>query len=297
MKRVNIFVSALVMFAASVVGSQAADDIIPAIQEDAYTPVEVGSGWYIRGDIGVNIQGKHNTESYTLAPVNFDNNYRDAVTVGAGVGYRFNEMFRVDANIEKLFSSSFGSRQLVAPQGPCIGTGEYINTTTGVTFTGPFNIQNCIREDKASYDAMTAMANAYVDLGKYYGFTPFLGAGVGVARVSYSEETASITCVPVDAGVHVETCSAVGSVAQPPANTVYSQPGVVNSDTDWRLAYSVSAGVSYDLTQNLKLDTSYRFSGVAGGSGIPYGSTPGSSMVRDGFSLHQIKMGLRYEIW
>jgi opacity protein-like surface antigen len=298
MKRVKIVVSALAFVAASVFSAYAADDeVIPATQEDAYTPVEIGSGWYIRGDVGINFGGKHNTNTYTLAPVKHDNNFRDAVTFGGGVGYRFNEMFRVDATLDKIFQSNFGSRQLVTPQGPCLGTGIYVNTATGVEFLGPFAIQNCIREDKSDYQALVAMANAYVDLGNYHGFTPFLGAGLGIARVSYTEETGTITCVPVAADVHEETCAATGTIAQPPKNTIYTEPGIIHSGNDWRLAYAVSAGVSYDISKNLKLDTTYRFSNIAGGSGIPYGPTPGSSMSKDGFSLHQIKMGLRYEIW
>jgi opacity protein-like surface antigen len=298
MKRVKIIVSALALIATSVFGTFAADDlVIPATQEDAYVPVEVGSGWYIRGDVGINFGGKHNTDSYTLAPVYYDNNFRDATTFGIGAGYRFNELFRVDAGLEKIFSSSFGSRQVVAPVGPCLGTGIYVNTVTDVSYLGPYAIQNCIQEDKSKYDAMVAMASAYVDLGTYRGFTPFLGAGIGAARVSYTEEVGTITCVPVDAGVHEETCAATGTIAQPAKNTVYTEPGVIQSGNDWRLAYAISAGLSYNLTKNLKLDTIYRYSSIAGGSGIPYGSTPGSSMSKDGFSLHQIKMGLRYEIW
>ncbi len=298
MKRVKLLTSAFAFLTVSFFGAHAADDlVIPAVQEDAYTPVEVGSGWYIRGDVGINFGGRHNSDSYTLAPVYYDNNYRDATTVSGGVGYRINDMFRVDATLEKFFKSSFGSRQVVAPRGPCLGTGEYINTVTGIVSVGPFAIQNCIGEDKAEYDAMAAMANAYVDLGTYYGFTPFVGAGLGLARVSYREETGTTTCVPVDAGVHVETCAATGTISQPPANSVYTEPGVIQSGSDWRVAYALSAGLSYDITKNLKLDTAYRYSAVAGGSGIPYGATPGSSMSKDGFSLHQIKMGLRYEIW
>ena len=298
MKRVKLIVSALAFLGLSAFAALAADDdVIPATQEDAYTPVEVGSGWYIRGDVGINFGGKHNTDSYTLAPVFYDNNYRDAITFGVGVGYRINEIFRVDAGIDKIFASNFGSRQLVAPQGPCKGTGEFIDLATGTTFFGPYDIANCIREDKSSYQAITAMANAYIDLGSYYGFTPFVGAGLGAARVSYSEETGSITCVPVDGTVHKESCSALGTITQPALNAPYTEPGVIQSGSDWRLAYALSAGLSYNLTKNLKLDTIYRYSAIAGGSGIPYGPTVGSSLSKDGFSLHQIRMGLRYEIW
>jgi opacity protein-like surface antigen len=274
------------------------DQIIPAPVQDEYVPVEVGSGWYIRGDVGFNFGGKHNSDEYDLAPVHYDNNFRDAINAGVGVGYRFNDIFRADATLDRVFNSNFESSQLVAPQGPCNGTGEYIDLNSGFTYFDDFDIQNCIRKDAASYNAWTMMANAYADLGTFNGFTPFIGAGVGAARVRWLEETGTITCAPVDPSVHQEACSAQGTVAQPALNEIYTEQGVINSATDWRLAYSVTAGFGYQLSQNLVLDTSYRFTSVGGGTGsIPYGATPGSSIAADGFGLHQVKMGLRYEIW
>ncbi len=79
--------------------------------------------------------------------------------------------------------------QVVAPVGPCLGTGEYINVITGVTFFDDYAISNCLREDKSSYTATLFMANLYSDFGTISGFTPFLGAGLGMARVSWIEET------------------------------------------------------------------------------------------------------------
>lgn len=299
MRIAKLLVSMLALSVMQANTASASDlDIIPAPMEDAYVPVEIGSGWYIRGDVGYNFGGKHNTDTYTNGSVTYDNKFRDALNVGIGAGYRINDLFRVDASLEHIFSSNFESRTLVAPTGPCRGTGALIDLATGTEYLGPYDITNCIEQDKSSYTAWIGMANAYVDLGTYRGFTPFVGAGLGVARINYSEETGSITCVPVDGDLHFEGCSAAGTVAQPAPNTPYTEPGVVSSGKDWRLAYSVSAGVSYDLSKSLKLDTTYKFSSIAGSTGdIPYGSTPGSSMSKDGFGIHQVKMGLRYELW
>jgi opacity protein-like surface antigen len=275
------------------------DQIIPApVIEDNYVPVEIGTGWYIRGDVGYNIGGRQNNAFYDLTPVTFDNSYADALNVGVGFGYKFNDIFRMDTTLDRVFGGKFSNTQLVAPTGPCHGTGEYINTSTGVVFMGPFDIDNCLRKDESSYNVWYAMGNAYADLGTFNGFTPFLGAGLGAAKVNWKEETNSITCVPVDPSVHKEACSATGTVAQPPLNTVYTEPGVLNNGSNWKLAMSLTAGVSYELSKGLHLDTSYKFTSIGGGFGsIPYGPTPGSSIAKDGFGLHQVKMGLRYEIW
>jgi opacity protein-like surface antigen len=273
------------------------DLIIPAAQEE-YVPVEIGSGWYIRGDIGYNIGGRQYDESYDLAPRTFDDSYADGLNVGVGVGYRYNDIFRMDSTFDRVLGGSFSNTQLVAPTGPCNGTGLYVDTTTGVSYMGPFNITNCLRKDEASYNAWIAMGNAYADLGTINGFTPFVGAGLGVAKINWQEETNSITCIPVASDVHVEACSATGSVAQPPLNTIYTEPGIVNNGSNWKLAMSVTAGVSYEVQKGLHLDTSYKFTSIGGGFGsIPYGPTPGSSIAKDGFGLHQVKVGVRYDIW
>lgn len=302
MRFTHRLLSALAILASMAAPALAADidQIIPApVIEDNYVPVEIGTGWYIRGDIGYNIGGRQRNNQYdSLVPVTFDESFADGLNVGVGAGYRFNDIFRMDATLDRVLGGKFSNTQLVAPTGPCNGTGLYVNSVTGVTFMGPFDIDNCLRKDEASYNAWYAMGNAYADLGTFNGFTPFVGAGLGVAKINWKEETNSITCVPVANDVHVEACSATGSVAQPPLNTVYTEPGIVNNGSNWKLALALTAGVSYELSKGLHLDTSYKFTSIGGGFGsIPYGPTPGSSIASNGFGLHQVKMGLRYEIW
>lgn len=286
------------VFAAPVLAADS-DQIIPApVLEDNYVPVEIGTGWYIRGDVGYNIGGRQNERLYDFVPVTFTESTADALNVGVGFGYKFNDIFRMDTTYDRVFGGKFTATQLVAPTGPCNGTGEYIDLVTGVVYMGPFDISNCLRKDEASYNAWYLMGNAYADLGTFNGFTPFLGAGLGVAKINWKEETNSITCVPVANDVHREACSATGTVAQPALNEVYTEPGVLQNGSSWKLAMAVTAGLSYELSKGLHLDTSYKFTSIGGGFGkIPYGSTPGSSIATDGFGLHQVKMGLRYEIW
>jgi opacity protein-like surface antigen len=271
------------------------DLIIPAAQEE-YVPVEIGSGWYIRGDIGYNIGARQYTETYDLAPTTFSDNYADGVGVGVGAGYRINDIFRVDGTFDRIFGGGFSSTQLVAPTGPCLG--YRLTTVAGVVAWRAAGIDNCLRTDRSQYDMWDVMANAYADLATVNGFTPFIGAGIGVAKINWTEETNSITCVPVDANVFPEVCVAQGTVAQPLPNTPYTEPGVLSTGSNWKLAMSVTAGISYEMSKGLHLDTAYKFTSIGGGFGsIPYGSTPGSSIAKDGFGLHQVKVGLRYDIW
>lgn len=281
--------------------SFAADYDPPIYVDDApeYVPVEIGSGWYLRGDVGYNFAGRHNSDTYTLGPVDYENNFRDALTAGVGFGYHFTDMLRADVSLDRIFGSDFNSRQLVTPPaGPCLGYGEYIDPNTGTSYIDDFSIDNCLREDSASYNAWLVMGNAYVDLGTYAGFTPYVGAGLGFGRIAWKEESGSTICVPQDADAHFEGCSATGSLNQPAPNTVYTEPGLQNSGVDYRIAWSVTAGLSYLLSQNVSVDTSYRYTSVAGSNDeIVYNNTPGSSIANDGFAVHQVKVGLRYDLW
>lgn len=295
-----------VAFAAAAVPGQralAADYDPPIYVDDApeYVPVEVGSGWYLRGDIGYNFSARHATDNYRdpLSGTAYEANFRDALTAGIGFGYRFTDYVRADATLDRIFGSDFNNRQhLDQPTGPCIGYGEIIDEFGNAALNMLYPINNCLSEDSASYNAWLLMGNVYADLGTYAGFTPFVGAGAGVARVSWNEEVDSITCVPEAAEVHFEGCSATGSLNQPPPNTIYTEPGIYNSGVDYRFAWSVTAGMSYLLNPNLSLDTSYRYISVGGSDqSIVYNNTPGSSMAQDGFAVHQVKVGLRYQLW
>ena len=288
----------------------AADQDLPIFIEDApeLQSVEIGNGWYIRGDIGVNFAGKHLTKEYAPAGalgVRYLEDFGDAINVGAGVGYQVNDYFRVDAGLERLFGSSFSSTQLLTDpsalglptsrRGPCIGWREVVDPVAG-TVRVQADIQNCLDVDSATYEATNLMANAYIDLGTYVGFTPYIGAGLGVARVSWKEETDATTCVPVDPGVYAEGCAAFGTVNQPLPNTPYTENGITNEGIDYRLSYALMAGVAYNVSQNVKLDLSYRMLNV-GGNDINYGVNPGSDMAKDGFGTQQVRLGVRYSLW
>ena len=89
---------------------------------------------------------------------------------GGGVGYRFNNWFRVDVTGEYRGKSNFTGLDVVTGTGPFtgfVGTDAYGATKSELLF----------------------LANAYVDLGTWWCITPFLGAGVGTSRVTIGNFT------------------------------------------------------------------------------------------------------------
>lgn len=278
-------------------------------------PAELGSGWYIRGDLGLNINGVQDVSIYgnPVTSSYQNNNYTDKVHFGAGVGYRFNNFLRMDAGLGRLAgtdyttselmyedaTSSFPGDPLAVQPGeanPCNGWGTFVDLGTGTTYTGDDFITNCINKDTVQYDVTYAMANVYADLGTYYGFQPFVGLGVGVGRLAWREELDSVDCIPVASDVRVEGCRAYGVGDQPSANTPYTQPGTVNEGVDYRLGYSLTAGVGYNINPNVTVEMAYRYMNF-GATLLSESGTTGSGLSSNGYGTHQVNMGLRYNIW
>ena len=294
--RVILSVAALSFAAAADATAADADSIIPAVQEDAYVPVEVGNGWYLRGDLGINLSGLQKTDYLDDGPTTKVTSIRDRLAIGGGFGYQVNDIFRVDATFDRIFKSVTESTAAApAPVGPCK---DGMRFQEGPDVWVVADIANCIETDRAQYKTWLMMANAYADLGTFAKVTPFVGGGVGFARVKWWQEVDSITCVPVSAAANAEVCNGAGTIYQPAPNEIFNKPGIMSAGTDWRLAVSLTGGLSYDVSRNLKLESAYRFTHVGKGKGgMPTATTTGADIAKDGFNIHQVKMALRYSLW
>ena len=278
-------------------------------------PAELGSGWYIRGELGFNLNGNQDVSSYGNPALStlYDNNYTDGMNYSASVGYRLSRFLRVDAGLGRLAGSDFSRSELMTEDdgngirdfptevlptdpNPCNGWGEFIDLGTGTTYIGDDFITNCVQTDTAEYDVTFGMANVYVDLGTYRGFTPFIGGGVGIGRVSWRQELDAVDCVPRADGVRLEGCRAYGVGDQPGPNEPYTQPGIVDSGVNYRLGYTVSAGVGYAVNPNVTVEALYRYMNF-GGPSLSSAGTTGSMLADNGYGTHQVNLGLRYAIW
>lgn len=118
--------------------------------------------------------------------------------------------------------------------------------------------------DESRMSALSLLANAYVDLGNFNGITPYVGAGIGGTRVKWDDV--------------VDT----------------QNGGVLPGAANWRFTWALMAGLSYDLTDSLKLDAGYRFRRVEGGKMFD-----GNYQVGAGFDkrldIHDVRVGLRYQ--
>lgn len=266
----------------SVSAASAADLIV---QEPVFEPLPQPAlaGWYLRGDIGYNFKSKTggkwdfwNQYEEPYRGVDDTFNYDDfslkgGASYGVGVGYRFNDMLRTDLTLD-YFRASINGRT---------NCPSYVKSTHGLN---PVE-DNCHYEDNSKASVWTAMANAYVDLPHVGPLTPYLGAGIGAAYVKYDTWKTSEIC---------------------PGCTFQSDKDGFDS---WRFAMALMAGVSYDLTDQLKLDLGYRYLRVNGGNAYGYdeqdrqvinqygqgAGADGPQAKDNGFNIHTVRAGLRYE--
>lgn len=168
----------------------AADYNPPIIVEQAtpWVPVEVGSGWYLRGDLSYNSD----------EPLyDFEDNDFELSRVGGsvGFGYHFNDIFRGDLNVGFLgsdeegipgvdyasFSQWNGLANLYVDLGTFAGLTPYVGAGAGMTYTrqeiDSIALPYKDRQYNFSYALMAGLSyqatkNVSVDLGYQFLDTP-----------------------------------------------------------------------------------------------------------------------------
>ncbi len=254
------------------------DPPIVVDQPEEFVPVEIGSGWYLRGDVSYvfskSIDGVDYTAfdpvALTYSPGSFTSADLDTdFAWGGGFGYRFTDYFRADATIDGFRADFSGT---TASDDPCVAD--------------PVAGTSCRSVNDSQVSAYSIMANGYVDLGTFVGFTPYAGAGIGYSFVSWQGLNDTTYCV--------DGASPCPSPPAPGAVDSTSHPG----DDGWRLTYALMAGVAYDISRNFKLDVGYKYRNIDGGNMFGWDSpqTLGDG-THGNIETHEIKVGLRYELW
>jgi len=120
-----------------------------------------------------------------------------------------------------------------------------------------------------SLRSYTLMLNAYKDLGNYRGITPYVGAGVGVAY--HMVDDVYFTGNP-------------------------NLTNQIHGDRDISFAWSLMAGIGYQISDRAILDLGYRFidMGKANSERSDSGGYVNPRVMIDDLQAHEIKIGLRY---
>jgi len=265
----------------------AAADLLPpppALEPMPPPPMEF-NGWYLRGDVGLGLNAT--TPSMAVSPNPLASATLDGAatntffnpTISAsgifdfGVGYQFNTWFRGDITEEFRGGSSFQTLEVLNEPNVVVP-----NTSTQ-------QYADFYRANLASY---VTMFNGYADLGTWYGVTPYVGAGAGFAYNKLSGMT--------------DTGFAFSNGNLSPVGGYLSDAG------KWNFAWGLMAGLSFDVTQNLKLDVGYRYldygkftsgtahclNGTGGGGGFSCQSYTVYSQNQ--LASNDLRIGLRWMI-
>lgn len=257
-----------------------AADMPPFEPPPAEEPVEWGTGWYLRGDVGGAYASPRDLNGVLLSP-DFPNNW----TVGLGGGYQFNNWLRGDITLdyESFYAKAGGQSAFV----PCqIGARLWDPAIDNPPNTGSVGVFSaCTPFTRNRTESMLALANAYLDLGNWYGFTPYVGAGLGV-NVLYQKAQVNwfmLNGVPYSGTTWTDPFT---------LGTYMANWDTTLSGTFLRFAYAFMGGVAYDLTDHIKADLGYRYVNLGKIEGV---DTFRNRVAKD-LTAHQVRIGFRYVI-
>jgi len=259
MRCVKSFIAA----GAAILLSQAAFAADMAIAPPPYAPpvVEDFGGWYLRGDIGFSNQRVDRLNNaldstYTTSSQNLS--FGTAGIFGLGVGYRVNNWFRADVTGEYRGNSQFFGKDVL-------------------TYPGGFNTDTY----HATKSEWVVLANAYVDLGTWWCVTPFIGAGVGGARVAINGFT--------DQSIN--------------NNGGGAQAGLAFGDnvSKWNFAWAAHAGLAYRVTPNFTVELAYRYLDMGDGLTGDLRTFDGTNAINNPMTFknitsHDLKLGVRWDL-
>jgi opacity protein-like surface antigen len=196
-------------------------------------PLVINSGWYVRGDLGYGwgrLSGAQAAVGFPPDPSN--NTLGNGMTGGLGVGIK-RDWIRTDLTADYLSDMKYQGT-VVAP-----------NDVT------------------AKMSAWSVLLNGYLDLGSWYRVSPYIGAGVGAARVRVSDFQSTAT-PPFTAGA---------------------------SNSQWNFAWAAMAGVGYTISPNVVADVGYRYLNLGDTKSA---TDPSGYMTFKNIASHQVRVGLRW---
>lgn len=175
----------------------------------------------------------------------------DTWSCGIGLGYNVHDGFRVDVTTE--YRGEFAIRGVADPAHLPVPPQGLLDQSTSVS-------------------SIATLFNAYWDMGDHWGWTPYLGAGIGF---SHNELEDSIT------------------------QTGFNTTG----DDSWDFAWALMVGASTPISPDILFDIGYRYINVgdvtSGTVGVPSGgpATTTSRVAVHDIDAHEVRLGFRYNFY
>lgn len=236
-------------------------------------------GWYLRGDIG------YSSVTATKMQVSRDgvlDNYLSSQLAKrpvftAGVGAHINSWLRADVTLSYRDNATLN--------------GVYSSAAAG-------RDPNVGREEtRAKVSNLATLFNVYADLGSWSGFTPYIGAGVGVSRNKFANYSGTYFIGPAHPA-YGTVCPGGPWVA--PAVETCASPSRFANGTRTQLAWALMAGTAVEISPQIKLDLGYRYinygKATSGTDAVAAASVPPATikLTTKDLDAHEFRFGLRY---
>ncbi|MEZ5924678.1 MAG: outer membrane beta-barrel protein [Hyphomicrobiaceae bacterium] len=276
-RRLSVLIAALAALICFSTAADAQEQVDPLYSVDAdnfQISAPAYQGFYIRADVGVADWSLGTLDQAELAENGgsfADSSLARSAVLGGGLGWAFRNGFRLDLTGEHRTKARLAARDnltvdLVDPDGALQANTDYAGHL-------------------GSY---VGLLNGYWDIMHAGRFTPYVGAGIGVARSELSGFTTASSSIFTDADTGEQARVAV--------------TGESASHSTTKFAWALMAGTSIDLTRDAKLDLGYRYLNLGAGSPISastdllicHCNAVGSPLTIDGLDAHEFRIGLRW---
>ncbi len=311
MKRILTSAALSLACLAVLAGSAGANGFRPygraAVPVPAPYPVPDGpSGWYLRADIGLARQSDESASErglvygagngFTSSSVTgagfgsssswFNKDFDTTITYGVGVGYHWSTYWRSDLTIERRGNAEYRMRgnyryqQHFADPPPL--------PPAPLTYSADPNlVVNGVTSDTTSLKSGVFMANTYYDWKNRSAFTPYVGAGLGIAYLTLDRQH---TTIESECNATTDPTCALQTVL--PARS-FSAAGDVTRLT---FAGALTTGFSYAITPVTSVDVNYRFLYIPGSNIDIIVNGNQSRLSFADITEHQLRAGLRWDI-
>lgn len=233
MSRLGTFVMVSAFFA-PLTGTLAADmpgDYPPPPVERAEPKFFDLSSWYVRADAGYAWGWLSGADAASGYPSPTDDSLGSGFIAGVGGGIK-TRWLRADVTIDYAAPLKYSGTAV---------------TTDDVT---------------AKVSGWSALFNGYIDIGKWYGVSPYIGAGAGVGYMTVSDYSSTV-----------------------------APPFGGGDQSQWNLNWAAMAGLGYAVTPSLVLDLGYRY--------LNFGDVESAAdgfgqMTFKNLAAHEVRVGMRW---
>jgi opacity protein-like surface antigen len=284
----------------------------PAVPVPAPIPIPDTFSWYVRGDAGYSVKSSGSISVQgpaldVLKPEEQHGPFSGSFAFGRYVTPSIRAEVSFDLRNEQSVAQgrtqhySFQKTMTAAPTNVSnVGPGNYSGTNIATFDVHTYDVA---REETTRNNTSSLMANAYYDLKTGSRFTPYVGAGAGVAlstlKRQYKETSTCLNSMntwTLFDYVNVSPYGVPGCIPSAPAPTSGFGRRIANNIGP---ALALMTGVAVDVSPGVKFDAGYRFIWQGTAPNISMDSVSGEvSTIKIGArSDHELRMGVRWDIW